>query len=860
MANRFTNITQAQFDPLSMQEIMAVPMAMQAKHDAALAQDDATQLLSAKVGSNDQGAIDKELGELKSRSAALSQDIRDNGYNRASKGKFSKLKRDTQQAFSAEGNIGYAMGQSQAKQAYLKDFDDNGWGNTARNYANKQVSEHSSFNEDGSRNAFQGGQVDKFIDAVPVLRTAVKDVLPQLSQAGRDLLLTQGAKGLAEAAAIKGNGLLGKDYTTVMAHLKNVTEGSPELMASLRQQGLFNGDDNWNDFGQMKWTSVPQDNGKVLLVADWEEGYSPQGLLMNSFGALSSTPDNSIAGLFNQAESNLERSEEEAAALKAQGNYSVGTGASDMYNENYSVAATNASIDNHNQIIAQSRGTLEQIIKSSQKAGASAEENELAADEARKQQPYLDAVEALDNSSHKVDSLKATKDAYWRRAQDRFSSNLLDRYNMEHEVSSGDPKKIFNEMIASGEVDEDGMLVAERFAALEKAYPDWSERTLRKARAWESQDDYLNRGIEHYQEQGFNKGDALNKSLHDYQYQELVNDVDRATFGRNTDTGFFGGNQVSFENNNPEFMDDYYKAKIYATKGADANAGVISSFRGGSLHAPGGDNFYKAFYKRVNEDIDKEISGHMNAVGNTDAIHESYNYDILTGGEGSLIEKQTKLINASKINPSDYEVVNQGDTSGTFVTDKILAQLGGEPILPVEGKEPSADVNRGYKISFAITGANGYDEEGNRVIQMNIQGLSGTSRSVIVKASADQVRLMDQIVPELTSDRQRQYAANSRWMGAITKTKIWEDKEEGYITIPGLELTEEDSKGKTEQERQAASKLKYIRTIHGDKTYWSLEDSNGHRLSVRGQKMFSSKKEMALGIDNYVFNEEYNKD
>ena len=411
---------------------------------------------------------------------------------------------------------------------------------------------------------------------------------------------------------------------------------------------------------------------------------------------------------------------------------------------------------------------------------------------------------------------------------------------------------MFNKMIAGGEIDEDGILVAETFSALEQAYPDWSKRKLRKANSWESHDDYLNRGIAHYQEQGFNKGDALNKSLHDFRYQDLVNDVNRATFGRNTDTGFFGGDQVSFENDNPEFMNDYFKAKIYMSRDVDANT-RMSDMTGG-LREPGGDNYYKAFYDRVNDDIDKEISGHMNAVGNTDSMNESYNYDILTGGEGSLIEKQTKLLNGRKINPSDYEIVNQGNTGNTFVSDEILAQLGGDPILPVEGKAPDPDVNRGYKINFAITGANGYDEEGNRVIQMNIQGISGTTRSLIVKASADQVRLMDEVVPELTPDRQRQYAANSRWMGAITQTNIWEDKEEGYITIPGLEFTDEEAEGKTEQERQDASKLKYVRSIHGGNTYWSLEDNDGQKLTIRGQEMFSSKKEMALGIDNYVMN------
>ena len=47
--NRFTNITQATYTPLSLQEIMAVPLAKQAQHDQLQAEMDAEGIYTANV-------------------------------------------------------------------------------------------------------------------------------------------------------------------------------------------------------------------------------------------------------------------------------------------------------------------------------------------------------------------------------------------------------------------------------------------------------------------------------------------------------------------------------------------------------------------------------------------------------------------------------------------------------------------------------------------------------------------------------------------------------------------------------------------------------------------------------------------
>jgi hypothetical protein len=147
---------------------------------------------------------------------------------------------------------------------------------------------------------------------------------------------------------------------------------------------------------------------------------------------------------------------------------------------------------------------------------------------------------------------------------------------------------------------------------------------------------------------------------------------------------------------------------------------------------------------------------------------------------------------------------------------------------------------------------------------MNVSGATGQTRQVMVLASADQVRVMDQVIEYLPEQKAKEMTANRKWMGQITKANIYEDKESGIINIPGLRakssaLEAMKERGATEEEidevRRGAGNLTYkkLPKRKGQTTnYWSLVDYKGNVLTIGNKKQFKSKKEMALGIENYV--------
>lgn len=885
MANRFTNLSQATFNPLSMQEIMAVPMALQAKHDALIATDDATQLLKAKVGSNDQAAVDKELNALKERSAAQAQDIIDNGYSTSAKGKFGKLKKDVTNSFGADGNIGYAMQQQAAQQSYLKDFDDNGWGNSARNYANRLVGGFSSFNEDGTRNSFAGEQVDKYVDGTPILRAAIKDVLPTMSAAGRALFLSQGPEALAEAAAIPGSGVTGKDYTTVMAAMKNATEGNPELMASLRQQSKFTGEEGWSDFGHMEVVSR-EENGVIITDYDWKEGSSTHAQKMNSLGILASTQDTSIAGRMQTDLENLNAAEKALAEKTKRENILITDHTVDMSNT-YSHAKTQTSIENQNNIIRNTRNTLEDIIKSAKQNAQGQDGNpptdadrEAAVEQAKSTREYTDALSGINTASNRVDNLNRTKNAYLERSRRNFSEKTKKNLEIQDRIANEDPKEIFNSMAANGDISEQDLKTAQVMDDLVKEFPNWATRKRSSGgprgqfefAGLGSEESWTSNVAELYEKRGMSPDNAMLQAQEDLKFEKMIDAV-------HDETRSVTGDNVMFDGNQPDFINDFYKYKIYKASDLGTPRVTGKGLISGGLHSTGvtaggtgygTTNYYKNYVNAMDRDTDETVSAHMREVGASDDNRDSYDYDVITGAEGSKVEEITKLLNVNTIKGTEpitsYEVVNQGNGSSIFITPDYLEDLVGDPIPPDESGKAQPGVNLGYKISFSITGADGYDENGNRAILMNVSGASGQTREVLVLANQDQVRVMDRVIEYLPEQKAKEMTANRKWIGQITKANIYEDKESGVINIPGLRVPKAaleamKENGDTQSEIDEAIKsagnltFKKLPKRKGQTTnYWSLQDYKGRILTIGNKNQFKSKKEMSLGIDAYVNN------
>ena len=65
MANRFSNTTTAGFKGLSLNEIMAIPLAKQAKQDASLAATDELQALESQSLQGDKEVVGAELERIR---------------------------------------------------------------------------------------------------------------------------------------------------------------------------------------------------------------------------------------------------------------------------------------------------------------------------------------------------------------------------------------------------------------------------------------------------------------------------------------------------------------------------------------------------------------------------------------------------------------------------------------------------------------------------------------------------------------------------------------------------------------------------------------------------------------------------
>lgn len=287
MANRFTNLSQATFTPLSMQEIMAVPMAKQQRHDAIIAGADEISAKEASVRSQDQDIVDQELSGLQERSASLADEIMSSGIKRGSSSKFRKLKRDTEKSYGADGIIGHALSQRNAIAESVKNFDDNGFGNQGLDYLKSKANEFKSFNEDGTKNYYQSQALDAYKDPIPVMRAAVNDIKSELSpevvsfiEQGGDIDNLKKLAGTSE--------LYAKDYRTLMSHVSNVVSGDRELQASMAQEALIMGLDPQQALDTGRLIAV-QDEETGSISYDWLEGTSKTAQLMNSFGAIAAS-------------------------------------------------------------------------------------------------------------------------------------------------------------------------------------------------------------------------------------------------------------------------------------------------------------------------------------------------------------------------------------------------------------------------------------------------------------------------------------------------------------------------------------------------------------------------------------------
>lgn len=117
--NRFSQISTSAFDPLSLNEIMAIPLAKQRTQDALLQGTAEVSTIDSQRLAGSDKAVTAELESLRGRSRQLSKEILEGGYNRSIRNRFNELKMDQAQSFSSKGVIGKAKANFDARQANI---------------------------------------------------------------------------------------------------------------------------------------------------------------------------------------------------------------------------------------------------------------------------------------------------------------------------------------------------------------------------------------------------------------------------------------------------------------------------------------------------------------------------------------------------------------------------------------------------------------------------------------------------------------------------------------------------------------------------------------------------------------------
>ena len=291
--NRYSNISQATYTPLSLQEIMAVPLAKQAQHDALQAEADEMGALSASVSQADKERIGGQVSELQGRVDDISTGLSETGVSSDMKSKFRKVRADKIRAYGADGDIGFAQADYANQQKYVSEMATNkdrqqGWSSQqAQSFAAKQAAEYgSSFNEDGTRKAgFSGRSLAAKMDEDEFTRAAIDDIEEQVSASSMRIIRTQGLPAFKAIAQTSETAY--KDLNLIMGHLTNATQTNPDMMASLAQQAEFDGEENWSDFGGYEEKILQDENGDDYKQTTWVPGESRYGRKIAGLGQVS---------------------------------------------------------------------------------------------------------------------------------------------------------------------------------------------------------------------------------------------------------------------------------------------------------------------------------------------------------------------------------------------------------------------------------------------------------------------------------------------------------------------------------------------------------------------------------------------
>tara|TARA_R110000772_G_scaffold62137_3_gene139649 strand:+ start:688 stop:2952 length:2265 start_codon:yes stop_codon:yes gene_type:complete len=268
MANRFSQTTTAGFKGLSLDEIMAIPLAKQTRQDASLAATDELQALEAKRLESDAPVVDAELERIRKESEQISKDLMERGVDRNLSNKLRSLRSSQKKSFGASGVVGQAEANYKSAQTYINDLatkkeQQAGWSpQQAKLWATTQVKNFgSSFDELGNFRQFQGSGMSSKVESNDWINKNLKLIASDTNQ---DTMKYAG--NLDQFNKAYSSGLVTeKDFNKIMSSLTIMASNDPDLQASLKQQQFF--DPNAGDPKNIgTWSVKYRDDGSKVDV------------------------------------------------------------------------------------------------------------------------------------------------------------------------------------------------------------------------------------------------------------------------------------------------------------------------------------------------------------------------------------------------------------------------------------------------------------------------------------------------------------------------------------------------------------------------------------------------------------------
>ena len=260
MAGITHKVSTSSFKPLSLEEIMMVPLAKRKMEDDFLANTDKINELEASTLSPDSEEAQAILGGMKERAGALSDDILKRGFSRGQMNKLRGLRSEVTKEYGSEGFLGNAMANKKAFAAYsqnlLKNKDNRGGYSAAeaQQWAGSQLQGFKTKNDDGSFNSFSGSQMAEKVDEDKFMKDVVASVAEKVTPVTASLLKNS---PLPFQYIMQSGKINSKDYKTIMRAMLSSAQTSPDLINHLRQQAFFTKEENPFDLGKFDYKTVP---------------------------------------------------------------------------------------------------------------------------------------------------------------------------------------------------------------------------------------------------------------------------------------------------------------------------------------------------------------------------------------------------------------------------------------------------------------------------------------------------------------------------------------------------------------------------------------------------------------------------